>query len=74
MLWSVFCKFKSDANGATAIEYCLIAALVALAGIIAFTATGDSVSATFADITNDFCTAVGGNFSLTANGSGSCTF
>ncbi|MBO6826774.1 MAG: Flp family type IVb pilin [Sneathiella sp.] len=74
MLWSVFFKFKSDTNGATAMEYCLIAALVALAGIIAFTASGDSISATFADISEDFCTAVGGSFSLTANGSGSCTF
>jgi len=74
MLWSVVSKFKSDANGATAMEYCLIAALIALAGIITFTATGDSVSATFADITEDFCTAVGGSFSLTATGSGSCTF
>ena len=74
MLLFVFNKLKSDINGATAMEYCLIAALVALAGIIAFTASGDSISATFADVTQDFCTAVGGSFSLTATGSGSCTF
>ncbi len=74
MLMLKFNKFKSDVKGATAMEYCLIAALVALAGIIAFTASGDSISATFANVTEDFCVAVGGEFSLTDAGSGSCTF
>lgn len=71
---SVISNFLSDSSGATAIEYGLIASLIAIAGIIAFTATGDTINDTFAEISEDFCVAVGGTFSLTANGTGSCTF
>ena len=66
-------KFLKNETGATAIEYGLIAALVSIAGIIAFTATGTTILTAFTDITDDFCTAIGGNFVLTTDGEGSCT-
>ena len=40
-------KFIRDNKAATAIEYGLIAALIAVAGIAAMTAVGKSVSTTF---------------------------
>ena len=40
-------KFARDTKGATAIEYGLIAALIAVAGITAMGAVGSSVSNTF---------------------------
>jgi pilus assembly protein Flp/PilA len=40
-------KFVRDTKAATAIEYGLIAALIAVAGITAMSAVGDSVSGTF---------------------------
>ena len=40
-------KLIRDENGATAIEYGLIAALIAVAGITAFSAVGTSISRTF---------------------------
>ena len=43
----MFAKFKNDESGATAIEYGLIAALIAIALIAGATAVGDQVSATF---------------------------
>ena len=69
-----FVNFLQDEAGATAIEYGLIAALVALVGIIAFTSLGDTISASFASIAEDACTVIGGAFSITATGTGSCTF
>jgi pilus assembly protein Flp/PilA len=69
-----FAKFVKDDTGATAIEYGLIAALVAVAGVVAFTATGDSVLTSFTNITDDFCTAVGGTFTMTNTGEDSCVF
>jgi len=71
---SVMYDLIKDDNGATAIEYGLIAALVALAGIIAFTATGDTINDSFANISKDMCEAVGGTFSLTTAGINSCSF
>jgi pilus assembly protein Flp/PilA len=40
-------KFVRDTKAATAIEYGLIAALIAVAGISAMSAVGGSVSSTF---------------------------
>jgi len=67
-------KFLRDETGATAIEYGLIAALVAVAGVVAFTATGDTILTSFTSITDDFCTSTGGTFSLTNTGENSCTY
>jgi pilus assembly protein Flp/PilA len=43
-------KFLKDESGATAIEYGLIAALIALVIITALTAVGSSLSTTFNNI------------------------
>jgi len=51
-----FKKFARDSKAATAIEYGLIAALIAVAAISALTAVGGSVSQTFTDVD----TALGG--------------
>ena len=45
-------KFVRDTKAATAIEYGLIAALIAVAGISATTAVGTSVSTTFQSVDN----------------------
>lgn len=45
-----FKKFIRDNKAATAIEYGLIAALIAVAGIAAMTAVGQSVSSTFGTV------------------------
>ncbi|MBL8649261.1 MAG: Flp family type IVb pilin [Sphingopyxis sp.] len=43
-------KFARDTKAATAIEYGLIAALIAVAGITAMTSVGTSVSGTFNNV------------------------
>ena len=53
---SAILKFWRDEEGATAIEYGLIAALIAVAAIVAMTAVGTSLTAIFTDIV----TALGG--------------
>ena len=45
-----FKKFIRDNKAATAIEYGLIAALIAVAGIAAMTAVGSSVEKTFTKV------------------------
>lgn len=48
----IFQKFL-DKSGATAIEYGLIAALIALVIITAITTVGTSLSATFTSVSNN---------------------
>ncbi len=48
-------KFMSDESGATAIEYGLIAALIAVVIIAAVTALGTNINAAFTDVS----TAIG---------------
>ena len=43
-------RFWGDEGGATAVEYGLIAGLVAVAVITALTALGDSINALFSDV------------------------
>lgn len=45
-------RFKNDESGATAIEYGLIAALIAVVIIAALTAMGTSLEAKFNDVNN----------------------
>ena len=47
ILWSIKVAVPDDDNGATAIEYGLIAALVAVAAIAAMSTVGTNLSATF---------------------------
>ncbi len=48
-----FKDFVNDENGATAIEYGLIAALVSVAAITALSAMGDSLSAMFTAVSSE---------------------
>ena len=43
----IFSRFVNDGAGATAIEYGLIAALISVAAIVAFTTVGDNLSTVF---------------------------
>lgn len=51
-------SFKKSEDGATAIEYGLIAALIAVAIIVAVTATGTSLSGLFDGITDELDAAI----------------
>ncbi|AMG75971.1 Flp family type IVb pilin [Sphingopyxis granuli] len=52
-----FKKFVRDTKAATAIEYGLIAALIAVAAITALTSVGSSVSQTFNKVDGKLTTA-----------------
>lgn len=66
-------SFVTDESGATAIEYGLIAALVALVGVVAFTALGDTVFGTFDAVARALCTGAGGDYTnSTEDTSGTC--
>lgn len=45
-------KIMKNEEGATAIEYGLIAALIAVAAIVAMSALGDNLASTFNDVNN----------------------
>jgi len=49
---SIFRKLIKDESGATAIEYGLIAALISVAAITAFTTVGTKLSSTVAKVGN----------------------
>jgi pilus assembly protein Flp/PilA len=49
---NIFSRFVRDESGATAIEYGLIAALIAVVVIGAVTAVGTGLSATFTTVSN----------------------
>ena len=49
---ALFLKLAKDDNGATAIEYGLIAALIAVAAIAAFQLVGTNLSSVFSNIAN----------------------
>jgi pilus assembly protein Flp/PilA len=53
-------SFAKDEDGATAIEYGLIAALVSVAAIGALTAMGNSLSTMFNTVSSALSTATGG--------------
>ena len=48
-----FIRILRDNRGATAIEYGLIAALIAVAAITAMTALGNQLSTTFSNVSNN---------------------
>lgn len=52
-------KIWNDDNGATAIEYGLIAALVSVAAITALTAMGGSLNTMFSTVSTSLDTATG---------------
>ncbi len=53
----LYTKLKTNESGATAIEYGLIAALVAVAAITALTLLGDNLDATFNGVAGSLTTA-----------------
>lgn len=53
----MFARFLKDESGATAIEYGLIAALIAVAIIGGVTALGNSTNQTFTKVSNSIATA-----------------
>ncbi|AKH69592.1 Flp pilus assembly protein, pilin Flp [Spongiibacter sp. IMCC21906] len=63
MLNTILTKMKSfakDETGASAIEYAVIAAIVVVALVVAFGASGISVSSIFTGMFTDVTTATGG--------------
>ncbi|MEM9104521.1 MAG: Flp family type IVb pilin [Pseudomonadota bacterium] len=48
-----FARFMKDESGATAIEYGLIAALIAVAAIVAMGAVGNGLVNTFEDVSGE---------------------
>lgn len=56
---NVFARFASDESGATAIEYGLIAALIAVGIIVAATTLGGSLSSLFERISTKLNSATG---------------
>ncbi len=49
---AIFTNLLKDESGVTAIEYALIAALIAVAAIAAFTLVGTNLSNTFTTVAN----------------------
>ena len=52
-MFSIFRRLARDQRGATAIEYGLIAALIAVAAITAMTALGNQLTTTFNNVSNN---------------------
>ena len=50
---TLFARFLKDESGATAIEYGLIAALIAVVAITAMTSIGDGLTSTFDSIADE---------------------
>ena len=50
---ALLARFENDESGATAIEYGLIAALIAVAAITALTSLGGNLSATFDNVSTE---------------------
>jgi pilus assembly protein Flp/PilA len=51
-MFGLISKIAKDESGATAIEYGLIAALVAVAAIVGMTALGESLNTIFGDVSD----------------------
>lgn len=54
----ILISFIENESGATAIEYGLIAALVAFAAVLGFGTLGTSISEAYTEIGSDFCDEV----------------
>ena len=52
-MWTFGKKFMADESGATAIEYALLAALIAVALITGMKALTNSINGTFNDVKNE---------------------
>ena len=63
---NLFTRFIEDESGATAIEYGLIAALIAVGMIVGATAVGDKVNAKFNEVATEMDKASAGTAGGTA--------
>lgn len=52
-LQDLLAKLRRDEKGATVIEYALIAALISVAAIVAFSTLGNRVSTTMGNVANN---------------------
>ena len=59
-MFAIFKRFIREDDGATAIEYGLIAALVSVAGITAFQSLGTSLSTMFSTVSSTIDSASSG--------------
>jgi len=57
MMFKLIRKLRRDEEGATAIEYGLIAALISVAAIVAMTALGTSLQGMFQSVSDSINTA-----------------
>jgi pilus assembly protein Flp/PilA len=57
---SIFRRLMKNEHGATAIEYTLIASLIAVAAITAFTQVGNKVNAVMSNVAVNMAPAAGG--------------
>lgn len=57
----ILSKIMTNEDGATAIEYGLIAALIAIAAIVAMGSLGENLSNTFNEVNNELETANAAN-------------
>ena len=57
---SLIRRFRRNNDGATAIEYGLIAALIAVAAIAAMTTIGENLNATFENVADEIAKGGGG--------------
>jgi pilus assembly protein Flp/PilA len=57
MIKNIFVRLRRDTSGATALEYGLLAALIAVVIIGAVTTLGESVSTSFSKIATEISTA-----------------
>ncbi len=64
----LFKKFAANEDGATAIEYGLIAALVSVAAIGALATMGDSLETMFSTVSTELDSAVSGSGTGTGSG------
>lgn len=61
MIFKMIRKLRQDERGATAIEYGLIAALIAVAAIGAFGAVGNSLNVVFTDVSTQLSAGSSGS-------------
>jgi pilus assembly protein Flp/PilA len=59
-MWTSIKRFVRDEEGVTAIEYGLIAALIAVVIIVSVTAVGDNLVLVFTEISTALAEALGG--------------
>lgn len=64
---NIITRFWNDEEGATAIEYGLIAGLIAVAIIVGATALGTSLNEVFCKVATSLSTAVGGTAPTTCS-------